>query len=709
MQPALRVRAAVRRCALAIAVLAPCLAQAQDAPAPGKERAEGGSGYVEEIEVEGHYESAVGSSEASSAGKISRQLVEDRPILRPGEVLELVPGLIITQHSGAGKANQYFLRGFNLDHGTDFLTTLDGMPVNLRSHAHGQGYTDLNFLIPELIQRVDYFKGPYFASKGDFSSAGAADIHYAESLAKSVVELTGGSFKYGRALLAGSPAFLGGHLLYGLELFHDDGPWDRPDDYRRLNGVLRYSSQAGDARWSVTAMGYGGTWNSTDQIPLRAVESGIIDRFGAIDPTTGGKSYRFSLSGDYQQTFDGMILQANVYAVKYWLDLFSDFTYFLHDPVNGDQFEQNDDRWQLGTSGSVFWTSPESSVPWNATVGWEARHDRIDPVGLYATAAQARLRTIRQDFVRETSGALYADGEAALTPWLRAIAGLRYDRYFFDVASDNPANSGNDHAGRLSPKLTAILGPWAKTELFANFGLGFHSNDARGVTTTVDPNSGEPVSKVTPLVGTRGGEIGARTAILPGVQSSLSLWRLDLDSELLFSGDAGTTEPSRASRRWGIEWITGWQPIRWLLFDLNLAWSHAKFTTPDPDPSVKGDFVPGAIETALSAGVTIHGLGRWSASLYVRYFGPRPLIEDDSVRSTASTIFNAQVSFRIAAWARLTADVFNLFDAQVDDIAYYYRSRLNGVSPPEPLDGLEDVHFHPAESRALRVTGALTF
>jgi TonB-dependent receptor-like protein len=630
--------------------------------------------------------------------------VADRPILRPGEVLELVPGLIVTQHSGAGKANQYFLRGFNLDHGTDFLTTLDGMPVNLRTHAHGQGYTDLNFLIPELIQRVDYFKGPYFASKGDFASAGAADIQYAESLSHVLVELTGGNFRYGRALFAGSPDLGGGKILYGLELFHNDGPWEHPDDYRRVNGVLRYTRPAGDGHWGVTAMGYYGVWNATDQIPERAVESGLIDRFGAIDPTTGGKSHRFSVSGDYQQGLAGGTLDAKVYATKYRLNLFSNFTYFLHDPVNGDQFEQADDRWVFGTSGHYTWNASTDAIALHATIGWEARHDRIDPIGLYQTVAQRRLTPVRQDSVAETSGALFAEAEFGLTRWLRAVAGLRYDHYLFDVESDNPANSGRDQAGRASPKLSAILGPWAKTEFFANFGLGFHSNDARGVTTTVDPKSGAPVSKVTPLVGTRGGELGVRTEILPDVQSSLALWRLDIDSELLFTGDAGTTEPSRASRRYGIEWNTQWHPMRWLVCDLVLAWSHARFTSPDPDPAVTGDRIPGSIEWASSAGVTLHELGPWRASLYMRYFGPRPLIEDDSVRSTVSTIFNAQASFRLTGWARLTLDLFNLFDAQVDDIAYFYTSRLR----TEPAAGL-DIHFHPAEKRSLRLAATLTF
>jgi hypothetical protein len=610
-------------------------------------------------------------------------------------VLELVPGLIITQHSGAGKANQYFLRGFNLDHGTDFLTTLDGVPLNLRSHAHGQGYTDLNFLIPELIDRVRYFKGPYFASKGDFASAGAAEIHYRESLPATLLELAGGSFHYGRLLLAGSPGLAGGKLLYGVELFHDDGPWDHPDDYRRLNGVLSYSRETAGADWNVTAMGYYGVWDATDQIPLRAVESGAIDRFGTIDPGSGGRTHRFSLSASLRQDMAAGVLQANVYAVKYRLDLFSDFTYFLRDPVNGDQFEQLDDRWQLGTSGRFVWSAPDTRTLLRATVGWEARHDRIDPVALYDTVVRRPQDTVREDFVRETSAGAFAEGEAGVTPWLRATAGLRYDHYLFVVDSDRPANSGHDDAGRLSPKLSVVAGPWAKTELFANLGFGFHSNDGRGVTTTVDPRSGAPVSRVTPLVATRGGELGARTEILPRVQSSLAFWRLDIDSELLFTGDAGTTEPSQASRRYGVEWNTRWQPLRWLLFDLDVAWSHARFAS--------GDRIPGAIESVVSAGVAVHEAGLWSGSIYLRYFGPRPLVEDGTVSSTASAILNGHLGYRLARWVALSLELFNIFDAQVDDISYFYTSRLRG----EPAG--DDIHFHPAEKRNFRLGAAFTF
>ncbi|GEJ55688.1 TonB-dependent receptor [Anaeromyxobacter diazotrophicus] len=661
--------------------------------------------FGEELVVEGHYQDRVGTSDAASAGSFTRQLVEDRPLLRPGEVLELVPGLVITQHSGAGKANQYYLRGFDLDHGTDFQTNLDGVPLNLRTHAHGQGYTDLNFLIPELVSRVDYWKGPYDASRGDFASAGGADLHYAEALPSNVLDLTGGTYGYGRALLAGTQHLLGGHLTYAGELMYEDGPWVRPDAYRRWNGVLRYGHDLGSGELAVTAMAYDGRWNGTDQIPQGAVAQGRVGRFGSLDPTTGGSSHRYSLSVNLEQEVGPGRLQAVAYAVRYDLDLFSDFTYFLEHPDTGDQFEQHDDRWTCGASASWRVAGEVAGLPAEARLGGEARQDRLRPVGLYRTDARRRLATTRQDDVDETSGGVYAEAGLRPRPWLRAVAGVRWDAYGFDVRSSDPRNSGQATAGRASPKASLVFGPWARTELFLNGGFGFHSNDARGVTTHVDPVGGGDVRPVTPLVRTRGAELGVRNDLLPGVQTSLALWVLALDSELVFTGDAGTTEPSRPSRREGVEWSARWQPVRWLLLDLDVALSRARFTSPPgPTDDHPGDHVPGSIESAVSAGASIHQLGPWSASVFLRYFGPRPLVEDDAVRSPASALLNAQLGYRVAAPLLLTLDVFNVLDARVDDVAYFYSSR---VSPGAAASG--DVHFHPAEPRSARLTASLTF
>jgi outer membrane receptor protein involved in Fe transport len=292
--------------------------------------------------------------------------------------------------------------------------------------------------------------------------------------------------------------------------------------------------------------------------------------------------------------------------------------------------------------------------------------------------------------------------------WLHAVAGVRWDEYGFHVRSSDPRNSGDATAGRASPKASLVFGPWAETELFLNGGYGFHSNDARGVTTHVDPTTQRTVEPVTPLVRTRGAEVGARSDLVPGFQTSLALWVLALDSELIFTGDAGTTEPSRPSRRQGVEWSARWQPLRWLLVDLDVALSRARFTSP-PEPADvslghSGSHVPGSIESAVSTGVSVHQLGPWSASVFLRYFGPRPLVEDDSIRSSASTLVNAQLSYRVAKPLLLTLDVFNVFDAQVDDIAYYYTSRITPAADPKG-----DIHFHPAEPRSARLTASISF
>jgi hypothetical protein len=377
---------------------------------------------LDKIEVTGQYDNSVGSSDAASAGVITPQLIDDLPLLRPGNLLEYVPGMVVTQHSGAGKANQYFLRGFNLDHGTDFATWVAGMPVNLRTHAHGQGYTDLNFIIPELIARVDYWKGPYYANIGDFGSAGGAYMHYAERLKESIVLGTGGDYGYARALLAGSADVGPGVVTYGLEYLHNDGPWEVPDNFRKYNAVLRYSLPVGDGRFGITAMAYGGKWTSTDQVAQRAIDEGLIGRYRSLNPTDGGESQRYSASLDYSTPLSGGVLQTTAYWFKYRLNLFSDFTYFLDDPVNGDQFEQADDRNVYGWTGSWTRSGDIYGTPTRNTLGFELRQDRIDPVGLYATRQRERLSTTPQDDVVEGSVGLYAQNDTQWNDWFRAYS-----------------------------------------------------------------------------------------------------------------------------------------------------------------------------------------------------------------------------------------------------------------------------------------------
>ncbi len=657
---------------------------------------------LEPIQVEGEAESVGQELISANQGVVTAEQIENRPRLRTGELLEIVPGLIVTQHSGDGKANQYFLRGFNLDHGTDFRSSVDGMPVNMPTHGHGQGYSDLNFVIPELVSRIRYKKGPYFAEEGDFASAGAAQLEYFRRLEHAEVSLQVGEYGYRRLVAMNSSPLGHGELLYAVEGGLNDGPWDVPEDLRKLSGVLRYTHPLAGGELSVTGMGYDSSWDSTDQIPRRAVAQGLIGRYGSLDDSDGGDTHRYSLSAQWSSSGEQSGWRASAYWIDYQMSLYSNFTFRLDDPVNGDQFEQFDDRRIAGGDVEYERHGEFAGLHMHHRLGAQLRYDDIGTVGLYHTTERRRLSTTREDAVEELGTALYYSNQTRWTSWLRSVAGVRADFFSFNVDSNVPANSGSADDSIVSPKLSLIFGPWAETQIFVNGGYGFHSNDARGTTISVDPasydpqnpGSADPAERVDALVRTKGYEIGSSTQWLDGVQTSLTLWQLDIDSELLFVGDAGITEPSRPSRRRGVELANYWTPLPGVIVDVDAAWSRARFTDNDP----AGDFIPGAIERTASVGVVVQDWRRWFGGLRLRYFGGRPLIEDDSVRATASTLVNGRVGYAWSEHLRVAVDVLNLFDREVDDIAYDYASQLAGESGP-----VEDIHFHPAEPRTVRV------
>lgn len=652
-------------------------------------------------DLENPAENLVGIASAASQGAITAAQLEARPIMRPAEVLETVPGLIASQHSGEGKANQYYLRGFNLDHGSDFATTLAGVPINMPSSAHFHGYSDANLMIPELVSGVQFKKGPYFAEDGDFSAAGSANVNYVNQLDGPIVSVSGGGQGWGRILGAASPRVGPGHLLAAVELGHNDGPWTRPDDLRKVNGLLRYSRGNTQRGFSLTAMGYSADWDSTDQIPERAIESGLITRFGNIDPSDGGKTYRYSIAADMQRSTSDSSTRITAYGLRYGLNLFSNFTYFLEDPENGDQIEQEDRRWVSGARvthrklNEVFGRHIESAI------GAQLRNDVVGTIGLFKTRERQRIETVRDDSLNQTSMGLFAQSEIEWSRTFRTLVGLRGDVYWFDVDSSNPLNSGKDNDALLSPKFTAVIGPWAGTELYVNAGLGFHSNDARGATITVDPSTGEPAERVTPLVRAKGAELGLRTVRIRGLQSTVALWYLGFDSELLFIGDAGITEASRPSRRLGVEWTNYARLNPWLTAEIDVSFSRARFTDDDP----VGDDIPGALDRVISGGFTVEPVRRIFGSIRLRHFGPRPLIEDASVKSESTTIWNGEIGFRFNDRARLVLEGFNLFDSDVSDIDYFYTSRL----PDEPAEGIEGIHLHPSLPRTARVALQITF
>ena len=656
---------------------------------------------LEQIIVTGQRDELIGETQSASEGTVVAEQLENRPILRPGEVLEVVPGLIVTQHSGDGKANQYFLRGFNLDHGTDFATRVDGVPVNMPTHAHGQGYSDLNFLIPELVNTVQYKKGTYYADEGNFSAAGAADIRYRRTLdTPFMATLAGGEGGYERALLAASTQVADSDLLVGAEYSNNDGPWDLKEGYRKVSGVVKFTHGDYDSGYGVTAMGYDGQWRSTDQIPLRAVQDGSISRFGAIDPTDGGETYHYALSGDWWQPLGAGQLTANVYGVAYRLDLISNFTYAT-DTDHGDQFEQFDQRAVYGSS--VSYALPNNFLGHAGTfsTGLQTRFDDITPVGLYRTEERVRYATVRQDRVEQASYAAYVSQATHWTSWFRSEVGARFDYFKFDVDSNLPVNSGSNHDSIASPKLALVFGPWEKTEYFINFGSGFHSNDARGTTIAVDPNDGvTPVSKVDPLVRAVGAELGMRSAIIPKVQIAATLWTLKLDSELLFIGDGGTTEPSLATRRTGFEFGAFYSPTSHIVIDADLAWSHARFDEFDP----AGDRIPNAVESVASIGIAYNRPMGFFGGARLRYFGAAPLVEDNSVRSDPTTLVNLTAGYKFSSALSVELSVFNLLDSKDNDITYFYDSQLPGEAAP-----VSDIHFHPVEPRTLRAALTMKF
>ena len=655
------------------------------------------------VTVTGHYDNAVGTSDAASQGVIEAALLKSRPALRPGEVLEFVPGLIVTQHSGDGKANQYFLRGFNLDHGTDFATSVDGVPVNMPTHAHGQGYSDLNFLMPELVQRIEYRKGPYFVQSGDFASAGAADIVYVKKLDAPFGQLTLGERGYQRGVAGASFDLADGVTLLGaLELMRNDGPWTLREGLKRSNAVLGLSGGTAARGWSTRLMAYDARWASTDQVPQRLVDAGQYNgrpfgRFDAVDATSGGSTQRSSLSAEWHdQRDDGTRTKIAGYVMRYRLDLNSNFTYALDNPTEGDQFKQRDSRSVFGLSASRSTAHALFGLDAQSEFGLQLRHDRIR-VGLFDSVAQRITATTREDRVRETQLGLYGQTALQFTPVLRGIVGLRTDRVDNQVTALSLAdNGGSASATQVSPKLTLVAGPFAKTEFFVNAGRGLHSNDARGTTITRDPQTGDPADKVPPLVSSRGFEVGARSEFIPGLQSSLALWKLDFDSELVYVGDAGATEASGASTRRGVEFNNRWTPLPWLLVDADFAWTHSRF--------VNGDRIPNSVDRVASVAATLRELGPWSASLQWRYLGAGPLIEDNSVRSAPPITTNLRLARKFGDTAELTVDVFNLGNRKVNDIQYFYESRLPGEAAP-----VADRHVHPAEPRTVRVSLRVAF
>jgi hypothetical protein len=687
------------------------------------------------INVQGREDDLIGIAESATQGTVGAKQIQDRPILRSGEILETVPGLIITQHAGGGKANQYFLRGFNLDHGTDFAIFIDDMPLNLPSHAHGEGYSDMNIVIPEFVKRVNYEKGPYYADVGNYGSAGSAHLEYFKTLPQNFFKVEGGMYGYGRAVFGVSQKLGLGSLLYGGEVYYDNGPWTHPDAYNKYNGILTYS-RGGDAGGiSITALGYRGKWHSTDQIPVTAVP--LVGFFGALNPTDGGNSHRYSLLSEWHHQGTDSESKLTAYGFYYDLDLFSDFTYYLTDYQKGDQFEQQDRRWVAGLDAHHTIFSQWFGRRMGNTLGLQLRNDWIHN-SLHQTENRMRVdktdygaplpppagdsypptlpETTEADRFTDTIVSFYAENKIQWGEKFRSVAALRGDLDSFDVTSlVTPANTGTASKFLPSPKLSLIFGPWSNTEFYAQGGFSFHSNDGRGATQTVQPVSADnpypdtPVAKIPALIPTKGAEIGARTVPVTHLQSTLSLWYLHSASELQQDGDTGGTVASaQPSNRYGVEWANYYTPWEHWALDFDLADSKALFTAIDQDDAAPdspgGKRVPEAVGLVISSGITLHDYEGFSSSLRLRYFGPRDLTSDGIYRSQATALLNGEVGYQIHHKWRISAEFLNLLNRRDHDIDYAYTSRITPAATP----AFTDV-FHPVEPFQARFWLVRTF
>ena len=666
-------------------------AHAQDENIDPAESASGGSNEVRDLEsgeviyVFGRGERRIGIAGAASEGGVAGADIEIRPLLRPGELLEATPGLIATQHSGGGKANQFFLRGFNLDHGTDYSVYIDDMPMNFRTHGHGQGYLDVNGLIPETVARVDYRKGPYRADAGDFSFVGSSQITTHDQL-QPFASAEIGSYGYRRFVGGGSTRIGNGDLLVAAQAKFNDGPWELPEDFEGYSAFAKYSQPLGDGDLSLSYNYYNATWAPTEQLPERVVGTPLCaDRFCALDTTLRGETERGILTANYQSDS----WRVTAYAQHYDWQLLSNFTYFLEDPVNGDQIRQYDKLWTFG--GRVEHTARLSDTL-SLRVGAEGRYDDISEVGLDETISGETEFTVGAFAVDEASLGLYAEAIWRPVDRLMVIAGLRNDWYEFDTrALRGPLSWSGDVADdTFAAKLGVNYELADGIALYANYGEGFHSNDARGVTAPVDPAPG--------LVEGDFEEVGMRFErgglILTGVY-----WWSSIESELIYVGDAGAVEPSNPGRRNGYE-ITGfYKPNNWLAIDAVWTGTNSRFAgLPDGENAV-----PGALENSGELGIAA-AFPDWNAALRVRYLGPHPLVEDNSVRGDATTLANARIAWTpqdialLRGW-EFHAELLNIFDSDDDDIDYFYATRF----PGEPAAGVEGLNSRIVEPRQLRV------
>jgi len=706
-------------------------------------QAQSTSGAVSEVVVTASRTDLLGKATTASQGSATQADVDLRPVYRIGQVYETVPGLVVTTHSGEGKANQYLLRGFNLDHGTDFASFVDSMPVNRPTNAHGQGYSDQNFLIPQIVGGLDFTKGPYYASIGDFGAVGSAHVRVLDDLPNQV-SASVGTLRDDEGYVGGTFHIDGEDRVWAaVDVNHLDGPWTPPGAFNKINAAARFSHGDDANGYSLTAMVYQSAGLMQTDQSVYAVRNGLIGRYGTLDPTDASRSQRDSLSGRYGQTGDGWTFASDAYAIHSTMTLFNNFTHYLFDKVEGDQEQQDETRTTLGTDAALTLSRGFGAVSIDTVFGLQDRYDidavdrrhthdrtpldyceldasslagapelRPAPAGAPAAGGATPYLAIggdcSADDVRLNDLGLYVQTTTHWTPWLRTAIGFREEVY---QATDHSLTTGIDGSETETlpqPKGSLSLGPWFKTELYVSAGQGFHSDDAREVFLTVPYEGPNPDLKARLLAPATGEEVGLRTDIVPKVQAQIAGFQEDFSSEQLYDQDEGEDQASAATRRQGVEISAQYHPFNWIELSADLDFAKARYRGSLADLKsrfgLNGRYVANAPSFTGSIGVLVDNLGPWYGGLSVRDLGPYPVNDGEQYpEDKGYAEVNLDAGYKVSPAVKVQLSIYNLLNSQANAAAYYYTSRLVPTGPV--VTGLQ---VHPLEpiSARLAVTAA---
>ncbi len=659
----------------------------------------------------------LGTAATASQGTVTREELALRPIYRTGQLLETVPGLVVTVHSGEGKANQYFIRGFNLDHGTDFATYVDDMPVNEPTHAHGQGYTDIHFLMPELAAGLDYTKGPFYPNIGDFGALGSAHVRLANDI-PAQMSVSVGTLRDDRVFFGGTAHLANGDRLLGaLSVGHLDGPWSHPDNYNSYNGTARFIHGDGNDGFDLTAMAYRGTGNMTTDQPVSAYQQGLISRFGTLDPSDGNYAERFSLSGHQYISGDNWKVTASAYVIHSQLTLWNDFTHYLVDSVQGDQEQQDETRFTTG--GQIVYQRYDTiaGFPTETAFGLIGRHDneyidrrhdqnRVVLPNCPDSPFGGGLSVCNADRVSLGDVGVWIGNTTHWLPWFRTVIAVREEYASGTDQSLVTGFRGSASQTMLQPKGSLVFGPWAKTEFYISAGQGFHSNDLRGVLGTVpalgldNPNVGTPLlTKITSE------EIGIRTDFIPYTSLTAALFREDFDSFLTYDADNGVDNAGPPARLQGIEVSAQVRPCPWLELSADLNLTHSRYNTGNPATyGLDGLYIPNAPSFIGSFGVLVDNLGPWFGGAELRWLGSYPLVSDNSLTSPGYKEVNLDIGYKINDKMKVQLAIFNLFNTKAAASQYAYQYQVSPASAPE-----FGTTYHPLEPLSARLTVTVLF